>query len=237
MTTRLRGINTTSPLDPPEGGSGTLAVWDVDRTLTRRDTLIPFLRSVVGPTQWHTALRRVLTATASHGASRTALKASLLHCCLAGREYDEVAAVAKDFAKTVQQHECRPDALKRWSWHCARGDLMVLASASLELYLRPLAELLGAELVLATGLAVEAGRITGAMSAANCRGVEKARRIRNLIETTGPDSVWVYSDSRSDGPSLDLADVAVRVRPWRKITALDGDGPLLSTTARLGGTR
>lgn len=226
----------TRLLDPAQSHCAPLVVWDVDRTLTRGDTLIPFLREVVGPTQWASVLRRTAAETAWHGASRSYLKDRLLRRCLAGREYAEVMGVAQDHARRLQTWGCRPDAVARWAWHRARGDRLVLASASLGLYLEPLAELLGAERVLATGLQVEAGRLTGAMSTANCRGPDKARRIGDLITDTRPASVWVYSDSRSDRPSLDLADVATRVRPWRPI-------PVLTPTARRpptttpGGTR
>lgn len=226
----------TRLLDRAQSHCATLVVWDVDRTLTRGDTLILFLREVVGPTQWASVLRRTAAETAWHGASRSYLKARLLRRCLAGREYAEVLGVAQDYARRLQTRGCRPDAVARWAWHRARGDRLVLASASLELYLEPLAELLGAEHVLATGLQVEAGRLTGAMSTANCRGSEKARRVGDLITDTRPVSVWVYSDSRSDRPSLDLADVATRVRPWRPIPVLTPTVHRPPTTTP-GGTR
>lgn len=226
----------TPLLDPAQGHCAPLVVWDVDRTLTRGDTLVPFLRQVVGTSHWAEVLRRSAAEAAWHGASRSYLKARLLRRCLAGREYAEVLDVAQGFARTVRARGCRPDAVARWAWHRARGDHQVLASASLELYLQPLATLLGAERVLATGLQVEAGLLTGAMSTANCRGPEKARRVGDLIADTHPASVWVYSDSRSDRPSLALADVATRVRPWRTIRVLTPAGHCPPTTT-FGGTR
>ena len=217
--------------DSARGCSAPLVVWDVDRTLTRSDTLVPFLRAVVGPALWAQVVRRTAIETAWHGATRSVLKARLLRQCLAGREYAAVLTLAEDFAETLLAQECRPDAIARWAWHQARGDHQVLASASLELYLEPLATSLGAEHVLATGLQVEDDRLTGGMSTANCRGPEKARRIAALIQDTRPSSVWFYSDSRSDRPSFALADVATTVRPWRRIPVLvpAGERPPLNT--------
>ena len=115
---------------------------------------------------------------------------------------------------------CHPDALRRSSWHQDRGDRLVLASASLELYLEPLGQVLGAAHVLATRMPVEDGLLTGAVSGVNCCGPEKARQIGELISRTCPTSVWVYSDGRSDRPSLELADTATQVWPWATLPIL-----------------
>lgn len=199
---------------------GALVIWDVDGTLTRADTLLPFLFRVVGPARWPGVLARSLVETVVHGGSRAQLKSSLLQHCLAGREESDVRSIAADFAAQIMFHRCRIDALTRWSWHRARGDRLVLASASLGLYLEPLGQLLGTEEVLATSLEITSGRFTGALAQPNCRGHEKARRIAELIGTVAPTEVWFYTDSRSDQPGLELADVPITVRPWRRIPAL-----------------
>ena len=223
MTTHENAHRTSgvTPLVSPRRGTlARLVVWDVDRTLTRGDTLLPFLRQVVGRGRWASMLSEAaLGVVALHG-SRAYLKAFLLRRCLAGRREDELRALGREFATAILIHRCRPDALQRWSWHQARGDRLVLASASLAFYLRPLGQSLGAEHVLATRMRVDSGRLTGAISGANCRGPEKARQISELVTRTCPSSVWVYSDSRSDQPSLELADTAIRVRAWRTLPIL-----------------
>ena len=200
--------------------TGSLVVWDVDGTLTRSDTLLPILRLLVGSSRWLKVMAQAAQETATHGASRNYLKASLLQHCLAGLEQEKVLAVARSFAHDIETHRCRGDAMRRWSWHRARGDHQILASASPAVYLRPLGDSLGADVVLATELQVQDGRFTGDMAGINCRGREKARKVRDVIAATHPDEVWVYSDSSSDTPSFDLADIAVRVRPWSFIPPL-----------------
>ena len=96
--------------------------------------------------------------------------------------------------------------------------MLALASASPGLYVRPLGALLGADHVVATELQSAAGALTGARSTPNCRGPEKARRVAVLIAALEPTSIWAYGDSRSDLPTLALADVPVRVRPYRRLT-------------------
>ncbi|MCY7400452.1 MAG: HAD-IB family hydrolase [Nocardioides sp.] len=215
-TTMSRLISTPSR-------SRILVVWDVDRTLTRSDTLVPFLWAVTGGSGWTAALPRIVRDLLQNREAakgfRTELKDSLLRHALAERRCTDVEAVAQAFAEELLADRCRPDALARWEWHRDHGDALVLASASLAMYLRPFGALLGADYVLATELATSRGRLTGARSTANCRGAEKARRVADLITATRPDSVWVYTDSRSDRPSLALADVKTVVRPAHRLHA------------------
>lgn len=200
--------------------SAALVVWDVDGTLTRRDTLLPFLRLVVGPAHWPRVLAKAALTAAVHTTPRSFLKVQLLRSALAGRDEIEILEAAHSFARRIEDQLCRPDALQRWTWHQARGDRQVLASASPLLYLNPLGKSLGASDVLATELQLENGHLTGEIMGANCRGSEKARKVREVISATRPAEVWVYSDSRSDAPSFDLAQIARRVRPWSKIPAI-----------------
>ncbi|HEY8720551.1 HAD-IB family hydrolase [Pengzhenrongella sp.] len=206
-----------------------LVVWDVDRTLTRSDTLVPFLRTLVRRRDLPAVLLRVAVDVVRGGGRRAALKDALLRRFLAGRRSTDVEASAARYAQIVLERGCRPDSLERWAWHRGRGDVLVLASASPGLYVRVLGELLGAQHVLATELAGAAGRLTGERSGPNCRGHDKAARIADLVARLGPGEVWVYTDSRSDVPSLALADVPVRVRRYRRLTT---PPPTLPPTGR-----
>jgi phosphatidylglycerophosphatase C len=86
-------------------------------------------------------------------------------------------------------------------------------SASFEMYLRPLAGLLGAHDVLAARLEVGPdGRLTGRLDGDNCRGPEKVRRLHSwLDEHAGGRSavhVTAYGDSVGDLELLADADEA-----------------------------
>ena len=62
------------------------------------------------------------------------------------------------------------------------GHHIVLVSASFGVYLRPLAEALGIDGVVATELTVEDGRCTGALDGGNCRGIEKVIRLHAYLD-------------------------------------------------------
>ena len=193
-----------------------LVVWDVDRTLTRSDTLVPFLRAVTG-SDWPGVTARVAGDLTRRGASRAQLKDALLRQSLGGRSLADVEGVAERFADWLAASGCRNDALARWRWHITAGDTLALASASPAIYIRPFAARLGTDLVVATELEEVDGHLTGARAGANCRGGEKARRIVELALQRNPRSIWAYSDSASDREMLAFADVPVQVRPWRRL--------------------
>ena len=58
------------------------------------------------------------------------------------------------------------------------------------------------------------GRLTGRLQGANCRGPEKARRLRAWLEAEGlaDAEVWAYGDSEGDAELLAQADHPVWVR-------------------------
>ena len=92
--------------------------------------------------------------------------------------------------------------------HRAAGDRVVLVSASFEVYLRPLGELLGVDDVLGTRLQLADGVVTGALDGPNCRGPEKVRRLHDWIdrEIRRPRPMRVVAYGDSDGDREILAD-------------------------------
>jgi phosphatidylglycerophosphatase C len=107
----------------------------------------------------------------------------------------------------------RADTMALFDVHRTQGDTVLLVSASFEVYLRPLAELLGADDVLAARLDVGPdGRLTGRLAGANCRGPEKVRRLHAWFDehTGGRSNVHLtaYGDSSGDRELLADADVA-----------------------------
>jgi len=68
--------------------------------------------------------------------------------------------------------------------------------------------------VLCTELEVGAdGRLTGRLAGRNCRGEEKARRVREWLAGARLDDpvLWAYGDSDADRPFLALAEHPVWV--------------------------
>ena len=97
-----------------------------------------------------------------------------------------------------------------------RGDhLATISRLAHELFVRDeIGELLGVHGVVCTHLEHDgAGRLTGRLRGANCRGPEKARRVEEWLRQAGftGAELWCYGDSASDDEFLAAADHPVRV--------------------------
>jgi phosphatidylglycerophosphatase C len=191
-----------------------IAAFDVDGTLTRRDCVVPFIRKVAGirpvATQLVLGARQTIPAVVRRDRDR--LKALGAHAAFAGRKVDEVQQLADVFAADVFATGLRPDKWSAMSRHAAAGDQIVLVSASFEIYLRPLAALLGAHDVLAVRLESDGDTFTGNLLGPNCRGPEKVRRLNEWLDEhhDGRANVHVtaYGDSTGDRELLLDSDEA-----------------------------
>ncbi|MET0421831.1 MAG: HAD-IB family hydrolase, partial [Acidimicrobiia bacterium] len=123
--------------------------------------------------------------------------------------------IARGYAFEIIQRHLAPEMVQRADWHRTQGHALVIVSASLGVYLRPIAEHLRFDAVLSTELEVGAdGTLTGEMAGANVRGEEKARRLDTWIGDRDL-FVWAYGDSSGDRELWARADRAVKVKKGR----------------------
>ena len=217
--------------DVPSPAPPATAAFDVDGTLTRRDTLIPFLAQVCGGAAVARTLARhgvrLGRAMLGLGGKRGDVKQAVLTDLLRGRSATEVREHGERFALRVAERGLRQDTLARWRWHQAQGHQVVMVSASLTDYLEPLGRRLGADAVLASRLEVDAeGRLTGRLVGGNCRGPEKVARLQEWLDGREP-VLWAYGDSSGDAELLSTAQHGHRLRRRVRLTADPGHGPAI----------
>ena len=186
-------------------------MFDFDGTLTRRDTLLPFLRRTRGASRTSIAL---LATSLLLLRDRDAAKEAVLRRLLAGQDVDDLRAAATLFADTVITRALRASALERVESHKSEGHELVIVTASPELYVGQIGERLGFAAVLGTRLETDGnGRLTGRLEGRNCRGAEKVERLRAWLgEADGAVTVHAYGDSAGDRQLWEFADHAYRVR-------------------------
>ncbi|HET8617950.1 MAG TPA: HAD-IB family hydrolase [Acidimicrobiales bacterium] len=184
-----------------------VAAFDFDGTLARRDTLVPFLRHVRGTPRVLAAAAR----SAVRSRDRDALKVAVIGHLFRGVPADRLARLGEAYVPTLVEL-LRPEMVERVRWHQAEGHAVVIVSASLGAYLRPLAARLGLDAALAVELVAGAdGLLTGELvGQLNTRGPEKVARLRVWADQRfGPATgfeLWAYGDSSGDEELLALAE-------------------------------
>ena len=187
----------------------TVAAFDVDDTLTVRDCVVPFMRSVTGTGRLMKVMLSNVGETIQNvrQRDRDALKAKFVSGIFSGRNAREIESLGIQFASKVADGWLRSDVAARMRWHQEQGHVVILVSASLGSYLHPLGDLLEVDAVLCTELEEVDGILTGKLEGKNCRGEEKASRIQKWCEGAGidvEDLVYAYGDSSGDVQMLEL---------------------------------
>ena len=196
-----------------------LAIFDLDGTITRQDTFLPYLH---GWLRRHLERQRRLPMAAAiirfmvGGRDRGRLKSDLIRACMAGAAEAEVSAWSDEFVAALGAAEFCPGALAAIERHRAAGDRLVLLSASVDLYVPRIGARLGFDESICTGVAWLDGRLDGALSTPNRRASEKQRCVEALRQRFPGATIAAYANSRSDLPHLEAVEHPVLVNGgWR----------------------
>lgn len=208
-----------------------LAIYDMDKTITRRPTWTPFLAFAMrGRARWRLAL---LPAAALAGLAylakiidRGALKQSTQRWLLGGSIAEaHVATLTAAFADHVVATGVLDAARERIAADRAAGYRLVMATASYAFYARAIAERLGFDAVIATQSQHDpAGALIPRIAGENVYGAAKLRAIRAWMAgehiARGEATVRFYSDHVSDAPVLEWADEPFAVNAHGPLRAM-----------------
>lgn len=208
-----------------------LAIFDLDRTLTKVGTYTPFLIfAALHRAPWRLALL-ALWVLAMGGYviglfSRKNLK-EIGFFLLIGRRIpaEALQSLAKKFASLTLTKNMAASAQAHIQSEQKRGSVLMVATASPDFYAAEIGSLLGFDLVVATRQSrLSNGDYSFRILGENCYGpaklrmVEKAcaqdNQLRDVRHST------FYSDSASDAPMFCWATQAVAVNPDRQLRKL-----------------
>ena len=184
-----------------------LALFDFDGTITTDDSLLKFIRFVVGDlkTVWGmTMLSPMLIAYKLKLIPNHKAKQMMFSYFFKDMSEEKFKQVASEYSLKHIDTILRPKAMKKIEWHKKQGHKIVVVSASLECWLKPWCDKHGLDLI-ATKPEIKDGIITGKFLTKNCCGIEKARRVHETYNLSDYDRVYAYGDSRGDKELLELA--------------------------------
>jgi len=184
-----------------------IAFFDLDGTITHRDTLFPLVLRVLARRPLHLLrLIGLLPAVLRFlfDRDRGALKQSLLRVTLRGMPRAELTQEAERFVRETIARRCFADALAKIRRHRDAGHFLVLMSASVDFYVPEFGRQLGFDQVISTGVRWNGDRLDGTLTTANRRGEEKARCVHELLAQRPDFETFAYGNSGSDLPHLKI---------------------------------
>src|SRR4051812_19213820 len=155
-----------------------IAIFDLDGTITRHDTLFPLVLRHLCRRPWRLLrLLRVLPAALRFcfDRDRGALKQSLLRATMRGMPRAGLEALSRVFVADKIATGCFRDALDTIRRHRDAGHYLLLMSASVDFYVPEFARQLGFDRTICTEVLWNGERLDGTLTSANRRGEEKAR--------------------------------------------------------------
>jgi HAD superfamily hydrolase (TIGR01490 family) len=206
-----------------------LAIYDMDRTVTRRPTWTPFLlHCAVRRSPWRLLLLPLvllsMLAFVAKLIDRGRLK-EINHRLLLGAERhpSELKPLVDSFVDKVLATNVRPGARAAIERDKAEGRRVIMATASYRFYAREIADRLGFDDCIGTNSILGLDeRVHAKIEGDNCYGPAKLRMIVEWLEKAGLERrhVRFYSDHASDAPVFEWADEAVAVNPHGRLRLL-----------------
>jgi len=194
-----------------------LAIYDMDKTITRVATYPGFLRhAALRLAPWRLILLPFVglsvLAYSLRLIDRQRLKEINQHLMLGPHtRKSELATVVTSFAEKTLATNVHPGAFDAIAADRAAGRRLVMATASYRLYVEAIADQLGFDAVIATNsLTGLDDRVIAKVDGENCYGPAKLRLILAWMDAQGiprdQAHVRFYSDHASDAPVLEWAD-------------------------------
>lgn len=211
-----------------------LAIYDLDRTITRSGTYTPFLLFwAKSRSPWRLLLApAALLFMGAYGVkliSRKRLKEIMQGLLMGARTQQSVLApLVETFAQRVVRKGTYAQAVEAIATDRAAGRRVILATAAYEFYASPIAQMLNiADVVATRSQQDEDGGVVARIEGENCHGRVKLAMLEAFFKEAGIDRksahVRFYSDHISDLPVFEWVDepIAVNASPRLKSIATE----------------
>lgn len=193
-----------------------IAFFDFDGTITRRDTLFEIIRYQKGAIALYTGmllLSPILVLFRLKLLSSHSTKQFVLRWFFRGTPAAQFRTLCEAFCRHRLPALLRPQALAAIQDHLAKGHLVAVVTASAQDWVAPWCATMGISCI-ATQLEVKDQQLTGNILGLNCNGDEKVCRIRAQYQLEQYENIYAYGDSNGDSAMLAIAGTAV-YKPFR----------------------
>lgn len=206
-----------------------LAIYDMDRTVTRRATYTPFLiHCALRLEPWRLLLLPFVAGSMLAYVARLIDRGRLKeinHRLLLGdkRSPALLKPLIDGFARRTVATNVRPGARVAIARDKAEGRRVVMATASYRFYAEAIADALGFDDCIGTNSIIGLDSVVHArIDGKNCYGPAKLAMVEAWLAAKGLERAHVrfYSDHASDAPVFDWSDEPVAVNPHDRLKRL-----------------
>lgn len=200
-----------------------LAIFDVDYTITRKETLIELYKYVISKDIKNIRfLPRAIYSGIMYKIGiydEKKVKESFLKFIDKIDEKD-LSILVKNYYRDVLENILYQDAISMMRKLKGQGYKIYLISASPEFYLNELYSIKEVDVIIGTRFSMEDGKFLRKMDGANCKGEEKVKRLKEFLNNENIEvdykNSYMFSDSLSDKPLLDLVGNAYLINYKKK---------------------
>jgi len=185
-----------------------LALFDLDGTITEKDTLVEFIKYTHGKNKYYLGLlvlSPVLVLYKLKLIPNWRAKEIMLGYYYRNWSHGRLSEAGNSFALQVLPSLILGSALKRIEEHKSNQDEVYIVSASCDIWLKAWCKKQGLKLI-STEMEFKDNIFTGKFCTLNCHGEEKVNRIKSGIRLADFNYVYAYGNEASDLPMLGLAN-------------------------------
>ena len=183
-----------------------IAFFDFDGTLTRKDSFLPFMKSVSSKRKYYSGLVLIpllYFQNTFNIISGKKLKEKVLTYFVGGLRPADIRKEVVRFTEKLIPELLTDRALNQLNSHRSKGDKIVIVSASMDIWLEHWCQNNDFDLICSIA-EINNGKYTGKLEGGNCKGEEKVKRINDSYDLTTFERIYAFGDSKHDLPMLAL---------------------------------
>ncbi|TCM67766.1 HAD superfamily hydrolase (TIGR01490 family) [Acinetobacter calcoaceticus] len=184
-----------------------LALFDFDGTLCNKDSFTGFIFYALSKRHIVKQGIKILPWIQAYYLNiypAHSMRSKLFHAMFADSPTQDILALADEYAPRLLS-QLNQELYQQLLKHQQLGDDIVLVSASVDIYLEPLCQLLKIDLIC-TETEIKAQRFTGKYITPDCSSAQKRIRILEKYRLSSYAKVYAYGNSNEDLKMLSLAD-------------------------------
>ncbi|MHA3105406.1 HAD family hydrolase [Acinetobacter sp. ANC 3791] len=184
----------------------TLALFDFDGTLCLSDSFTQFIFYTLSKRHIIRQGIKILPWIQGYYLNlypAHAMRTKLYNQMFSQQNLQEIESLASEYSRELLDH-LNPVILAQLKQHQDLGHEVAIVSASLDLYLQPIAQYLNVRLIC-TETEKQQNILTGQYASPDCSGEQKKLRILDSYNLENYDQIYAYGNSHEDKQMLSLA--------------------------------